>query len=442
MTSSQEQTEPDLKYLDKLPSGRWRLLIRSNSIGRIAETHKTLEAAQAAREIHLGNVNGQLKKSSTLKQAWERYEKSQKFANYKLNTQRTRKSRIIPVLKKLGDVAIGKITPNTVENYLTARKAEREKKPGQPDDQLRLELDALSATLAYVKKMRVIETNPTLGVSRPRGGTRARRWTAAEEGLLMQLSGGKVKALRKTARFMLLVRALVCRPGELQHARYADLDLERQTITLRDTKYKGETRTVPFSSVTKSLFMAVLEDELADFPGSPYIFSSRSRKKSEEKGGPVPYHYGTAIQNARTKYKALPKGLTAHIGRHEGASDLVEDSTLTMPQIMRLTGHHSAQVFEIYNHAEPVKFAPQIEAHEAHRQEDRIAAAASLAGIPLHVMRGLLFANRKPTDSEMATIKDKEPSSEVASRFIDLVNPRRAGPSKKKKKKVAGKKKP
>jgi integrase len=440
MTSPQKQTELGLKYLDQLPSGRWRLLIRSNSIGRIAETHDTLEAAQAARDKHLGNVKGELKKSSTLRETWERYALSQKFANYKANTRRTRTSRIVPVLKKLGEIAIGNITPNTVENYAAARKAERKKKPGEPDDQLRLELDALSATLAYAKKMQVLETNPTLGVSRPRGGTRARRWTPAEEGLLMRLSAGKVKALRKAARFMLLVRALVCRPGELQHARYADLDLEQQTITLRDTKYRGETRTVPFSSVTKSLFSAVLEDELAEFPDSPYIFSSHSRKGGEHQGAPVPYHYGTAIQNARTKYRALPKGLTAHIGRHEGSSDLVEDSPLTMPQIMRLTGHHSAQAFEIYNHAEPVKFAPQIEAHEAHRQEDRIAAAAALAGIPLHVMRGLLIANRKPTDSELATIKDKEPSSELASRLIALANPRPAVPVKKKKRRAGNKK--
>ncbi len=143
----------------------------------------------------------------------------------------------------------------------------------------------------------------------------------------------------------------------------------------------------------------------------------------------------------RKKYKVIPKGLTAHIGRHEGASSLVEDNTtLTMPQIMRLTGHHSAQAFEVYNHAEPVRFAPQIEAHEAHRQEDRIAAAAALAGIPLHVMRGLILANRKPTDSELAEIRRSEPSSEVASRFIELINPKPATPSRKKKK-AAGKKK-
>jgi integrase len=435
MNRKTTETALERKYIDELPSGRWRLLIRSNSMGRIAKSYDTLEAAQAARNKHLGDGPVDLEKSSTLREAWERYEKSQKFANYNANTRRTRTSRIVPVLKRLGDIAIGRITPNTVENYLTARKTERGKKPGQPDDQLRLELDALSATLAYAKKMQVIETNPTLGVSRPRGRTRARRWTPAEEGLLMQLSGGKVKAHRKVARFMLLVRALVCRPGELQNARYADLDLERQTITLRDTKYRGETRTVPFSVVTKSLFTTVLEDELEDFAGSPYIFSSHSMKNGDHKGAPVPYHYGTAIQNARKKFKVLPIGLTAHIGRHEGVSSLVENDTitLTMPQIMRITGHHSAQSFEVYNHADPTKFAAQIEAHEAHRQEDRIAAAAALAGIPLQVMRGLIFANRKPTDSELAVIKRNEPSSEVASRFIELVNPKPATPSKKKK---------
>lgn len=111
-----------------------------------------------------------------------------------------------------------------------------------------------------------------------------------------------------------------------------------------------------------------------------------------------------------------------------------------MPQIMRITGHHSAQSFEVYNHAEPTKFAAPIEAHDAHRQEDRIAAAAALAGIPLQVTRGLIFANRKPPDDELAEINRSEPSSEVASRFIERVNPKLARPSKKKKKTAAQKK--
>jgi hypothetical protein len=55
-------------------------------------------------------------------------------------------------------------------------------------------------------------------------------------------------------------------------------------------------------------------------------------------------------------------------------------------------------------------------------------------------MRGLVFANRKPTDSELAEIKRSEPSSEVGSRFIELVNPKPAASSKKTKK-AAGKKK-
>jgi hypothetical protein len=149
----------------------------------------------------------------------------------------------------------------------------------------------------------------------------------------------------------------------------------------------------------------------------------------------IPYHFGPAIQNAQKKYKAIPKGLTAHIGRHEGGCSSVENSiiALSMPQVMKLTGHHSVQAFEVYNHAEPVKFAPQIEAHEAHRQEERIAAAAALAGIPLHVMRGLLIANRKPTDSELADVKRGEPSSETARRFIERVNPKPARSPKKKK---------
>ncbi len=76
---------------------------------------------------------------------------------------------------------------------------------------------------------------------------------------------------------MLLVRALVCRPGELQHARYADLDLEKQSITLRDTKYRGETRTVPFLTVTK-WFLAVLKTSWKASGQSVYFFLALHEK--------------------------------------------------------------------------------------------------------------------------------------------------------------------
>ena len=110
-----------------------------------------------------------------------------------------------------------------------------------------------------------------------------------------------------------------------------------------------------------------------------------------------------------------------------------------MAQIMRITGHHSAQSFQVYNHAEATKFSAQIEAHEANRQEDRIAAAAVLAGIPLHVMRGLIFANRKPTGGELAAIKREELSSEDYSPDLERVKPKPArSPIKRK---VAAKKK-
>jgi len=39
MNRKKTETVLERKYIDELPSGRWRLLIRSNSLGRIAEIH-------------------------------------------------------------------------------------------------------------------------------------------------------------------------------------------------------------------------------------------------------------------------------------------------------------------------------------------------------------------------------------------------------------------
>ena len=45
VNKTKTQAAHDLKYLDKLPSGRWRRLIRDSRLGRFAKTYDTLEVA-------------------------------------------------------------------------------------------------------------------------------------------------------------------------------------------------------------------------------------------------------------------------------------------------------------------------------------------------------------------------------------------------------------
>lgn len=380
--------KPELKYITKLPDGGFRLRIRTSRTGSIDEVHGTLKAAQKARDRHLDNAQGKLRPGSTLAEAWTAYEQSTAFAAKGLKTQSTRRSLIKPVLEKLGTMGIRHIDAHVIERYKQGWSKQR-----APDSK-RLELDALSATLNFAVTMHAIPSNPCKHTPRPPGTRKDRVWTPAEEGLLMQLSAGDVKPLRKLARFMLLVRALRCRPGELASALVTDLNLERRQVRFRKTKNTDD-RTIPFSPLTASLFGEVMADELEDYPDSVYIFSKRSRKTGPHKGAPVPYDFAGACRDARTKYGVVPPGLTCHVGRHTGVTNLVEDPEtrdLSVAAQMIISGHKTLASFMHYVHAQAERYRPELEASEASRVEDRVKAAAAILGIPEKRVREILAA--------------------------------------------------
>src|SRR5450830_1350654 len=106
------------------------------------------------------------------------------------------------------------------------------------------------------------------------------------------------------------------------------------------------------------------------------------------------------------------------------AHDLSPEANRPRPQIPRQT-------------AERALAAPDTQ--QQHRQDRRNAQnAGGGPGGP----RDTPWQRRRAAQEEQHAAPSLGALREVASRFIDLVNPRRASTSKKKKKKVAGKKKP
>jgi len=383
--------DPELKYITKLPSGAYRLRIRTSTAGCITETHNTLTEAQTARQMHLDNAAGRLAPGSTLQEAWEIYEKSSNFTVKSRKTQLTRQSSIKPVLKKLGLMSIRHITGQTVQNYLNGQ----DKKLS--NDTRRLQIDALSSTLKYARILGAIPANPCIGISRPPGGHCIRTWSDEERGLLLMLASCPDWSLRKISRFLLLVQALRCRPGELAGAHWTDCSLKDREIRFRQTK-NGEDRTISFSPETKQWLADVQADELEEFSDSPYIFSSRSNRTGPMQDIPVPFNWSSAIGNARRRHAALPNGLTGRTGRHDGITEMVKNKAtrgLSTEAMMLISGHQSYEAFRLYDHAKATAFSAEVDASEPEREEARIKGMAEFLGVSVREVKEKLAAKQR-----------------------------------------------
>jgi len=384
-------SSPELKYIVKLDSGSYRLRIRTATAGTITQTYKTLAEAQAGRQMHLDNAAGRLVPGSTLQEAWEIYEKSSNFTVKSKKTQLTRTSSIKPVLKKLGLMSIRHITGQTVQNYIAGQDM------SLSNDTRRLQLDALSSTLRYARVLGAIPNNPCIGISRPPGGHNTRTWTDEERGLLLMLASCPDWSLRKIARFLLIVQALRCRPGELAAAHWTDCNLGDREIRFRQTK-DGYDRTISFSPETGQWLADVAADELEEFSDSPFIFSSRSNRTGPLQGIPAPFNWTSAVGNARRRHAALPTGLTGHTGRHDGITEMIKNKAtrgLSNEAMMLITGHRSHEAFRLYNHAPATAFSAEVDASEPEREEARIRGMAEFLGVSVKEVKEKLAAKQK-----------------------------------------------
>lgn len=118
------------------------------------------------------------------------------------------------------------------------------------------------------------------------------------------------------------------RQGELLSLRWDDLDMEKRTGTLKDTK-NGEMRVVPLSSAART----VLEDLARSISGQVFTIDQNVLK----------------IRFRRACKRAGITGLTFHDLRHEATSRLFERG-LNVMEVAAITGHKTLQMLKRYTH--------------------------------------------------------------------------------------------
>lgn len=377
----------------ELPSGRWRLQIRRAKLN-VDETFDTRSEAQAAldRLTEAAKTGTSRPRGTTIEEAWQLYLGSRDHAEKRDNTRRGELTHARPLLAAMGQRLIKTLTADDVEELITAML-----KAGKAADTVRNVVSVLSAILNYCRRRSMLSSNVTIGVRRPPVHRQVRRMPEGHQGALMKLLSHPKYRFRAVARLALLVRETGARPGEWVKVQWEDLDLAKNRVIFKHTKYKRMPRTVPLTKAAMALLTAQLEDitivEFDRYAASDWVFPTLSRE-----GDLVPIQYTGTLRDMK-KEELIPRSLRAHNGRHEFISSLVEDSDLDDSRIMSLVGHHSPASMQIYTHARNVRFLPQLEALEGGRRRERMKEIAKSLGVPVALVDAYLQKVREDEDA-------------------------------------------
>lgn len=377
-----------------LPSGKFRLQIRRSTL-KVDEVFSTLQEAEEALSKYTGASARQIKnaRGPTLDEAWALYTEDRAFLEKRPNTRRAEETHVKPVLHALGHKQVKLLDADDVNAYIVEQT-----KAGKAPDTVRNAVAALSSILNYCRDRRLVATNVTIGVKRPRTEPTVKRMPAGHQGALMKVLGHPNYRYRAVARLALLVRETGARPGEWVMVEWDDVHLDEQRVVFRNTKYKRMPRTVPLTKAAMVLLTQQLEDitinMLDKFGASELVFPTLS------KDGEITHiHYTGALRDMK-KDNLIPKVLRAHNGRHEFISSLVESSDLDDSRIMSLVGHHSPASMQIYTHARNTRFLPQLEALEERRRKERAHEIAKAMGVPTAVIDAFLVHQRKAESAD------------------------------------------
>ncbi|WP_101049067.1 site-specific integrase [Macromonas nakdongensis] len=228
------------------------------------------------------------------------------------------------------------------------------------------DIDVLSAVLNHARREWGIHVeNPVPYIKRPeKARARDRRFSAEEETyLLAALTGGERLAdgtFSKGARnpwLLPLVKLAIetaMRRGELLALTWENVDLERQTAHLPDTK-NGEARTVPLSTravaILRALPRADEDDQSTQRTGPVFETTAMALRKG----------FVRAVERAQEQYRADCKAAKRkpvasfledvhfHDTRHEGASRLAEKLSNVL-ELSAVTGHKDLRMLKRYYH--------------------------------------------------------------------------------------------
>lgn len=238
---------------------------------------------------------------------------------------------------ELGDYYLVDITPavlSEAKDKLLATPSRHGKKRS-PATTVRYMAALSHAFTIAAKEWQWVDDNPFRNVSKPKESRGRTRYLAKDE----------IERLRVTCRncsspvletIFVLAISTGMRKGEILSLKWGDVDLNRNAITLHDTK-NGERRSVPLVSEARALVKELgrvrsLHNDLL-FPGT--------RKRDQPLKIDVPWH--AALEAAGIEdYKF-------HDNRHTAASYLAMNGA-SLPEIAEVLGHKTLAMVKRYAH--------------------------------------------------------------------------------------------
>lgn len=232
---------------------------------------------------------------------------------------------------KLAEMQLDKITGEALAQYRDARLKE------VSANTVRLELAFLSVVFEQCRKEWGLAVgNPVRQIRMPKPGKpRQRRLEAGEEDAL--LAACKASGAHYLHSFVVLAIETGMRFGELAGVTWANVNFERRTIYLPDTK-NGSPRTVPLSTRALNAINALPRS----INGRLFICTP----------GSIRSVFLTALSKAQAtqpESKTFLRGLRFHDLRHEAVTRLFEKG-LNPIEVGMVSGHKTLSMLQRYTH--------------------------------------------------------------------------------------------
>jgi integrase len=294
---------------------------RLYKIGRHGVFTPTLardEAKQVLRNVAVGKDPAAelkaLRHGPTIADLCDEYHK--RANGKKVSTLKSDASRIATHIKpKLGKLKVATITSENVETFMHSLS------PGSA----RRVTGLLGAIFSYSIKRKMRETNPVHGLDKPADVKRMRRLAESE---YAQLWSALEREKNLATDVFLFLAVTGFRSGEAKNLQWKEVDLERQTVVLGDTKTGVSIR--PLSNAAIEIIKRQKQS------GALYVFA---------------HHHNKPINNLRPWWikLGLDKTISPHVLRHSFAS-LAADIGLSDNTIASLLGHKGQSITSRYMH--------------------------------------------------------------------------------------------
>lgn len=272
----------------------------------------------------------------TVSAALDRYIK-EVIPTKKESSQRRDIGRAEFMKSRLGRYSLAALNSEIIAEYRDQRLAE-----GKANNTVRLELAVLSHmyTIAIKEWSLGLVVNPVLNIRKPSPGQgRNRRLHGDEEQRLLEACDAHSNPYLGWIVRLALYTAM--RKGEITSLTRSQINLEKQTIFLPDTK-NNSARTVPLSNKALSVLKEALNNPVRPIDSS-LIFAGEPGKDGNRR----PYVINRVWSQALERAELID--LRFHDLRHEATSRFVE-AGLSDQEVASITGHKSMQMLKRYTH--------------------------------------------------------------------------------------------